>query len=76
MLVQKRAEALRLLDEVSSRRSEAETIASRVAEEEAEVTASAATAAELAAEAKRELDVAMPALDAAVAILESLDGRR
>lgn len=37
------------------------------------MTASAATAAELAAEAKRELDVAMPALDAAVAILETLD---
>lgn len=73
VLAQKRAEAQRLLDEVGSQRGEAEAVASRVAEEEAEVTASANTAAELAAEAKRELDVAMPALDAAVAILESLD---
>lgn len=73
MLAQKRAEAQKLLDEVSTRHGEAEIVANRVAVEEAEVTASALSAAELAAEAKRELDVAMPALDAAVAILEGLD---
>jgi hypothetical protein len=73
VLAQKRAEAQRLLEEVSTQRAEAESVASRVAIEEEEVSAAAASAAELAADAKRDLDAAMPALEAAQTILESLD---
>ncbi|RYE98214.1 MAG: hypothetical protein EOO41_02640, partial [Methanobacteriota archaeon] len=72
-LALKRTQAAELLERAATQRAEAEVVASKVTDEETVVRAQAEATAALQAEAAADLSAAMPALNAALAAVESLD---
>ena len=72
-LEQKSKETDGLLKQVAKEQSDAKKVEEKVSAEEARVNEEAAQVAKLQAEAKRDLDKAMPALEEAIAALDSLD---
>ncbi|GBG25533.1 Dynein heavy chain 6, axonemal [Hondaea fermentalgiana] len=73
VLEEKSKDAEVLLKQVAQEQAEASVVKAKVATEENEVNAKATQVAEVQADAQRDLDKAMPALEAAIGALDALD---